>query len=116
MSLRVLGSCVVLGLALLGSGCRTPQSLCNEYFDERNNFEDACGLPITDRELVCQMDDETTCGCGAISTVENPQDIVQDCFRFFHNQSSTCDSPRLVDYPENLPEACNIQTHFFYQD
>lgn len=103
-------------LALFVSGCRTPQSLCNEYFDERNAFEDACELPFTDRALVCQDDDETTCGCGAVSSVQNPNDIVQDCFRFFRNQSESCDSPRLQEYPEHLPEACNVTSHFFYQD
>ena len=105
--------CCLFG-TLAAAGCRTPQGLCDEYFDERNAFEAACGLPESDRNTFCRRDDETTCGCGAVATVENPDEIVMDCFGFMRRQSETCDSPRLFEYPENMPAACDPTTHFFY--
>jgi len=108
--------------ALLGS-CRTPSSLCSEYFTERQYFEDRCGLvvpPAYTEERFCQDDDGLNCGCGAVATVENPSDVVQDCFRFLQNYECGADAERdarfLTDYPQNLPEACNPSTHFFYLD
>jgi hypothetical protein len=112
----------VVLLALVGAaggslGCRTPQSLCNEYYDERNAFEDRCGLPITDRELICQEGNETNCGCGAVSVVRDPQDVVQRCFDYYRNYDCISD-PRgtLVDYPMNQPVACDPTSQFMYVD
>lgn len=114
---------LAVSLAVLSSGCRTPQSLCNEYFDRRNAWEGECGLPETDRRAppYCQRDDGLNCGCEAISTVEGPSDIVQDCFGYF-DRTLEVDSegqnmcPAVEDYPMNLPEACNPLSHFFYLD
>ncbi len=98
------------------AGCRTPQSLCNEYFDERNAFEDACGLPLADRDRWCRDEAGLDCGCGVVAEANNPDEIVQDCFRFFRQQSDTCDSPALVDYPAHLPSICDPRGHFRARD
>ncbi len=108
-----------LAAAAIGgaTGCRSPQSLCNEYFDERNQFEDRCGLPITERELVCQEGNETNCGCGAVAVAQDPQEVVERCFSYFRDYDCIED-PRgtLVDYPMNLPVACDVSSHFQYHD
>lgn len=94
------------------SGCRTPVSLCEEYFDERNAFEDACGLPFTERDEWCQDTARLHCGCGVVSTVSAPDELVQECFRFFRTQSESCDSPLLDRYPESMPSICETRGHF----
>ncbi|MBN8615651.1 MAG: hypothetical protein J0L92_33960 [Deltaproteobacteria bacterium] len=106
---------LAVSLAVLSSGCRTPQSLCTEYFDRRAQWEVDCyGEERTDRMRFCQDDDEVNCGCGAISVVENPSDIVTDCFGYFDRSLERDMCPPLEDYPMNLPEACNPTSHFFY--
>lgn len=109
---------VLVGASGSSLGCRTPQSLCNEYFDERNAFEDRCGLPITDRELVCQEGNETNCGCGAVSVVQDPQEVVERCIQDYFRDYDCVEDRRgtLVDWPSNLPVACDVTAHFEYVD
>jgi hypothetical protein len=125
LSARLVALGVVAGSALLGS-CRTPGSLCEEWRQTVISTGLACtALPEEELDYVTQPYDPmnvTRRGCGIISSVSDPSEIVNDCFPVLNNLADQCAAgaiereyaPFVEDFPENLPAACAVG-HFQIQ-
>ncbi|MDQ3033176.1 MAG: hypothetical protein M3Y87_12225 [Myxococcota bacterium] len=72
----LLPAVALLSCALAVSGCRTPQSLCQEYVDEINAMLVRCSIPI-EYGVVHPSTGER--GCHIVQQVSDPRQIVDQC-------------------------------------
>lgn len=115
--LRSLGRSSLLasfavGATLLLGACRSPQSLCQEYMDHVNVAYDACG--VAGEAVIVDPRDPERSGCGIVSGVSNPDEIVSRCIPFLERVASgevACDDERFAEFPENAPYYCD-PSHF----
>jgi hypothetical protein len=108
----------LLSCALLGS-CRSPGSLCEEWRQSVISAGLACtALSEEDLDRVTLLRDPlnvTRRGCGIVSTVTQPEELVGDCFPILNELTRQCGEgtieeefqPFLEEFPENLPAACS---------
>ena len=125
LPVRFVAAGVLAASALLGS-CRTPGSLCEEWRQTVISTGLAC-TALTEDELNTLTEpydamNVTRRGCGIVSSVNEPQEVVNDCFPVLNNLADQCAAgdidplyaPFLEDFPENLPSACSTG-HFQIQ-
>jgi hypothetical protein len=125
LPVRLVAAGVLAGSALLGS-CRTPGSLCEEWRQTVISTGLACtALSEEDLDALTQPFDPmnvTRRGCGIVSSVSEPDEIVNDCFPVLNNLADQCAAgaiepeyaPFVEEFPENLPAACAVG-HFQIQ-
>lgn len=103
--------------SLFFASCRTPQTLCEEWRTEVFATGLACST-LSEEDLdrmIGPVDptNPTRRGCGIISSVSDPDELVNDCFPILRELQNLCPAPEDPDYamfaedfPENLPAAC----------
>lgn len=112
--------------SLFFASCRTPQSLCDEWYTEVYSTGIAC-TSLSEEELEFRVTprdpmNPTRRGCGIVSSVSEPNEIVNDCFPILRDLQDQCGAGAvdplyqefLEEFPERIPAVCDAG-HFEIQ-
>ncbi len=116
---------LVGGSSLFFASCRTPQTLCEEWRTEMLATAEAC-LTLSDMEFAMLSREigpfdpmnPARRGCGIISSVSEPGELVNDCFPILRTLQDRCPNPAelemdpdyamfAAEFPRNLPGVCD---------
>lgn len=94
-----------IAFVLALSGCRTPQSLCQEYVDSINAMFERCGLFV---EFIVVHPRTGEQGCHIVQQIPNPDPIVDGCIPWAN--AIEAGSPECADVdPNSLPTFCSAR-------
>jgi hypothetical protein len=95
----------LLVCALAIAGCRSPQSLCQEYVDTMNDMFGRCMIPL---EFFVVHPTSGERGCHIVQRIPDPDPIVNECMPWA-NAIDTPEECAEVD-PSSLPAFCSARS------